>query len=231
MRHLDEAKQSFAIRKDSLGHDEAWRDRRSDSSTYKIEDFDFSDATSLSETSITRSYWSNFWRPISSGLVAIFVVFVVNRLVVKEGDVSFWIGQSYFELPAATTLATVVAVLFLIYVGFLFAENPQDITIKPMHYDKWRYVVPGWQPCHFTFGSEGIAVDGTHFLYFLEWADLNEVIESTDKLVLRNFNEHVLTIPKHFFNKGNGGDISWPEVSEYIKKYKPPKAKLKNRPR
>lgn len=155
-----------------------------------------------------------------SGLVA-WLAILLLLIATRDSTAAIAIGGNGLAIPFGPAAAAFIGLLYLLYVSVLFAQIPSDVTIQPAKFDKWRYVVPGWQPCYFTFGSEGVSVDGTHFLYFFEWDDLKEIIEHQNRLVLRNLNEHVLTIPRRFFEQTNGGDLSWNEMLEFVKKHKP----------
>lgn len=214
---------TFAVRKDRLGDDEHWRLRRSDTSTFQIADFEFSKPISISPTKQTRPFWRKFWRPVSVGLFMICLAQIWS-IIAGDSIVSVWPAPGLRVWLSVSTIGIVVlALTYVIYAGVLYGVK-EDNKVNPPVFDEWRYVVPGWQPCHFTFGKEGISVDGTHFLYFFEWADLEEIIEMRNRIILRNRNEHVLTIPSHFFDNGNGGDISWREVRDFIDERKPDRA-------
>lgn len=225
-KQMDSFVRSLAIGEDSLSNSKAWRERRSDSDRFRPADFGLKAENQVDAKDIKLDFWPHFWKPVRLG-IAFLTVAIAIIISMRESFVYFLIGASTVQINVGILIGFIVVVLFIIYTGVRFATASGGTKITTLVFERNQYVCPGWQSCYFSFGSHGIAVNGTHFLFFVEWEAINEIQEFSDdsRFVIHNRNGEMLTIPKRFFEQDNGGDITWGadggEVRALINQYKP----------
>mgnify|MGYP004146974821 CR=1 FL=1 len=211
----EEVNQEFSIRRETLGGGQGgrhWQQYKSANKAYQLNDF-------LERDGRPKFSLAQMAAVFLIGLIFSICLLVSDSSGFLSSKSEIWIAQ--WSVTQSTAILSGLILSFTAALSFVVYSLQRKAVKVWDDADRWKYVAPGWGVCHFTFGNSGIGVDGNYFLFFLEWEAVKYVRKTSDKIELQNQDGQILAIPKRFFAPDEGGDISWDEVEQYIRKSAP----------
>lgn len=195
---MENPKQEFAIAKSSLNDDSKWRLRSSGKDRYLPSDYGLA----------SKSMWASILKILLVGMVLLIIAAIVMSTAIGSNmQFNHQFGVLTGNNIISLLLMTALVIWVMLEVGNLGSAKERDL----------KFVVITWEFFEFKYGSLGICLDGGIVNYYLEWDAIKYVHEYTNnKIDFINPDGYLLTVPKRFFDPGDG-DTTWEEFKSEIR--------------